>query len=193
MINLFTIFKKYFYAAALVTGCCFIYSCENDQREIDEWSKDVTEVEEARGVESFLSQDGVMRAKLRAPLMYRVLGKDTIYVEFPKTLHVDFFNDSTKIESWLDCKYGKYYENQNKVYLRDSVVVININGDTLKCPDLWWDQNRQLFYTDKYAEYHARGKNIYGGRGLEATQDMSSVTFKEATGVTEVSEEGMVE
>ena len=29
---------------------------------------------------------------------------------FPNTLHVDFYNDSTKIETWLDSKYGKYFE-----------------------------------------------------------------------------------
>lgn len=192
MINLFSIIKKYFYTAAFLTGCCFLLSCENDPKEIDRLTRDVLEVEEATGVESFLSQNGVMKAKLTAPRMLRVLS-DTIYVEFPQTLHVDFYNDSIQIESWLDSKYGKYYENLDKVYLRDSVVVINIKGDTLKCPDLWWDQNKQLFYTDKYAEYHAKGKNITGGRGLEATQDMSTVTFKDPTGVVEVSDQGIIE
>ena len=66
---------------------------------------------------------------------------------------MDFYDDSTKIESWVDSKHGKYFENLNKVYLWDSVVVINIKGDTLKSPDLWWDQNTKLFYTDKYAQY----------------------------------------
>ena len=132
--------------------------------------------EEARNIESYLSQEGKMKAKLKAPLMIRVEA-DTVYVEFPKTLHVDFYNDSTKIETRLDSKYGKYFETLNKVYLRDSVVVINIKGDTLKSPDLWWDQNTKLFYTDKYAIYHGIGKNIYGGKGLVATQDLTSITF----------------
>lgn len=186
------IFKRYFYSAALLMGCCFLYSCENDPKQIDELTKDVTEVEEATKVESYLSQEGKMRAKLTAPLMLRVLD-DTLYVEFPRSLHVDFYNDSMKVESWLDSKYGKYFETLDKVYLRDSVIVINIKGDTLRCPDLWWDQEARLFYTDKYAEYRTRGKYIYGGRGLEATQDMSSVTFKEPVGNVEVSDKGIIE
>ena len=129
-----------------------------------------------------------MKAKLTAPLMIRVPVYDSPYVEFPKNLHVDFYKDSTAIDSWLDSKYGKYYETQNKVYLRDSVVVITVQGDTLKTPDLWWDQNTKLFYTDKYAEYYSTSKQVYGGKGLEATQDLRRVTFKYPTGTIKTSD-----
>lgn len=189
MTNYFFPYKKFFYAAAFIMGCCFVYSCENDEKVIYDLTKNVVMKEEARDIESYLSQEGKMKAKLKAPLMFRV-ATDTIYVEFPNTLHVDFYNDSTQIETWLDSKYGKYFENLNKVYLRDSVVVINIKGDTLRSPDLWWDQNTKLFYTDKYAEYHSKDKNIYGGKGLVATQDMTSITFKYPTGTVLVSENG---
>jgi len=191
MSNYISIVKKTFYAAAFSSGCFFVCGCENDAKVIKEWTEKKVMVEEGHNITSYLSQEGVMRAKLTSPLMLRVLA-DTIYVEFPKSLHVDFYDDSTKVETWLDSKYGKYFETQNKVYLRDSVRVINVNGDTLKCLDLWWDQNAKLFYSDKYAQYHAKGKNIYGGKGLEATQDMTSVTFKEPTGVVAVSDSGMV-
>jgi translation initiation factor IF-2 len=75
--------------------------------------------------------------------------------------------------------------------LRDSVVVITVKGDTLRSPDLWWDQNSKMFYTDKYAIYHGIGKNIYGGKGLTATQDLSSVIFNQPTGTVQMSQNGM--
>ena len=31
-------------------------------------------------------------------------------------------------------RYGKYFENLDKVYLRDSVIVITVKGDTLEKP-----------------------------------------------------------
>lgn len=166
-----------------------LYSCENDVKQVEDYTKKVIMQEEAIDVESYMSQDGKMKARLKAPLMLRVFA-DTVYVEFPNKLHVDFYNDSTKIETRLDCLYGKYYETLNKVYLRDSVVVITTKGDTLKSPDLWWDQNTKLFYTDKFATYHGIGKNIYGGKGLVATQDLNSVIFNEPTGTVQVSENG---
>lgn len=173
----------------IVTGCCFLSGCENDESRVIDWTKKVVMTEEAIDVNSYLSQNGKMKARLQAPLMIRAQA-DTIYVEFPKTLHVDFYDDSNKVESWLDSRYGKYYETLSKVYLRDSVVVITMKGDTLRSPDLWWDQTTKMFYTDKYAVYHGIGKNIYGGKGLTATQDLSSVIFNQPTGTVQVSESG---
>jgi hypothetical protein len=189
-------FRKYrviLYAAAYSISCCFLFSCENSDKAIEEWTKDKLLREEAKHVESFISQGGAMKARLTAPVMYRVVMNinDSLYVEFPNTLHVDFYNDSMKIESRLDSRYGKYFENLDKVYLKDSVVVISVKGDTLKCQDLWWDQKKGLFYSDKYSRYIAKGQDLQGGKGLEATQDMKTVTFKEPTGIMEVSGTGI--
>lgn len=189
MTNSYSVYHKIFYTAAFITGCFFVLSCENDEKKIQELTERKIMVEEAKDIVSYLSQKGIMKAKLKAPLMLRVMA-DTLYVEFPKTLHVDFYNDSIQIESRLDAKYGKYFEQLNKVYLRDSVVVINTAGDTLTTPDLWWDQNTKKFYTDKVAQFHTKDKQISGGKGLEATQDLKSVIFKEPTGILQVPENG---
>jgi LPS export ABC transporter protein LptC len=178
--------------AALCTGCFFISACENSQKQIDALTKDKVLVEEAKNVEAYLSQESFVKARLRSPLMLRY-EKDSSYAEFPKTLHVDFFDTTAKVQSWLDAKYGKYYESQNKVYLRDSVVAINTNGDTLKTPELWWDQQKEKFYTDKYAELHTKDKQILGGKGLEATQDFKDIIFKETTGKVKTSENGLAQ
>jgi LPS export ABC transporter protein LptC len=176
-----------FITAAFIFSCFFISACENSEKMIEDWTKKKVMVEEAKNIESYLSQESKVKAKLTAPLMLRY-ETDTVYFEFPKTLHVDFYDDSTKIESWLDSKHGKYFENLNKVYLWDSVVVINRNGDTLKSADLWWDQDKKLFYTDKYAEYRTKEKQIFPGKGLEATQDFARITFKRPTGTVLVSD-----
>lgn len=159
-------------------------------KEVENWTKKAELKEEARTIESYLSQGGEMRAKLKAPLMYRYQ-RDTIMTEFPKTLYVEFFADSMKVESWLTALYGIYYDNLNKVYLRDSVTVINIEGDTLRTPELWWDQNQQKFYTDKPARLDGKDKHITGNQGLEATQDLKTIQFKFPTGPFNVKEGAM--
>ena len=58
--------------------------------------------------------------------------------------------------------YGKWREQDDKVYLRDSVVVMNIlKGDTLYCKELWWDKKAEKFYTDKPVQIHKAGGQFY--------------------------------
>ena len=159
----------------------FFSSCENDPKEIENWTKRTELREEAKTIESYLSQSGVMKAKLTAPLMYRYQ-RDTVFTEFPNTLHVDFYDDSVRVESWLTAKYGIYYDNLNKVFLRDSVVVINKEGDTLRTPELWWDQNMQKFYTTKPSRIDGKDKHIYCRDGIDAPQDMKVFTCHFPTG-----------
>jgi len=167
-----------------------LFACENTDEEINALSKKVSMTDRALKVESYLSQGGKVKAKLTAPLMLRVQA-DTVYTEFPKTLHVDFYNDSAKIESKLDSKYGKYMESISMIYLRDSVRVVSVKGDTLYCQDLWWDQNKQLFYTNKPARYHSSDKRLQGDLGLQATQDLKNVTFIQTHGQTSPGQTGL--
>lgn len=173
--------KQYiFKTAALFLCCCFVLSCENDIKEVNRLLEKKSSREEAVQIESYLSEAGKVKAKLTSPTMYRFI--DSGYMEFPKTLRVDFYDDSTRVESILTAIYAKYMETQRKVFLKDSVMVVNLNtGDTLKSKELWWDQNKEEFYTDKPAETHQRNGNIlYYQNGLRAAQDLS---WRETYGV----------
>lgn len=163
---------------ALLVGCfCLVTACENDVKEIDELLKKKTGVEEGINITSYLSQDAILKAKLTAPYMLRYM-IDSSYIEFPRSLHVDFYDTTGKLESTLDALYAKYREDQRKVFLRDSVKVISIaNGDTLKTSELWWDQTNQEFYTDKPVEVRQRDKVIFGKQGLRAAQNLSEYYF----------------
>ena len=163
-------------------------ACENDLNEINDLSKKKASVDEGYQIESYLSQSAKMKAKLTAPLMKRYQADaqtDTTYTEFPRSLHVDFFDDSLRIESKLDARYGKYKENEQKVFLKDSVVVSNMRGDTLWCRELWWDQQLQQFYTNKAVRIHQPDKMIYG-KGMRAAQDLSSMTLDTVNGIMQV-------
>jgi lipopolysaccharide export system protein LptC len=179
-------------ASSLWLSAFLFMGCENDVKQIKDLTEKKILKEEAIQIEGYLSEEGKMKAKLTAPLMLRVAA-DTLYVEFPNTLHVDFYDDSAAIESRLDSKYGKYFENMGKVYLRDSVIVINTKGDTLRALDLWWDQNTKLFYSDKYTQFNRKGDVYYGNNGMEATQDLTRFTLYNGGGKMKTPENGFPE
>ena len=178
---------------ALLAGCFVLYGCENDLKDIPNLKDKRAALEEGHMIESYLSQNGKVKGKLTAPLMYRYQQADSPYIEFPKTLHIDFYNDSLVKESQLDAKYGKFHQRENRVFLKDSVVVINVlKGDTLRCEELWWDQNAQKFYTDKPARYSQKDKFVnYGKNGLEAKQDLSNLVFYDNSGTLPVPKDSL--
>ncbi len=133
----------------LLAICVCVWSCENDVNEVRELSKKKPSIEEGRNIDSYLSMNGKVNARLTAPVLIRYQGDSARKSEFPNSLHVDFYNDTMKIESQLSAKYGRYMEDENKVFLRDSVVAFNIKGDTMFCSELYWDKITGRFYTDK--------------------------------------------
>src|SRR5881275_188221 len=104
--NLHVLFVK-----AAITGCFFIFSCENSMQEVRDLGKKKVGKSVAEHVESYMSQNAIVKAKLTSPLMVQTEA-DTVLVEFPKTLHVEFYNDSTKLESQLFAKYGRYFQTE---------------------------------------------------------------------------------
>ena len=179
-LNRHMFFKK----AAVFTGCFFICSCSNNYQEVQNLAKKPIPVDKAVNVESYLSQDGIVRAKLTAPLMTRMVLSDTPKTEFPNSLHVDFY-DSVKLQSRLFAKYGLYYNSRRLVFLRDSVVVFNVQGDTLRCEELWWDQTKELIYTDVPVHIRKPDEKI-DGSGLVADQNFSHWTIRNAKGPVSV-------
>lgn len=166
------------YFFVCIVGALLFSACENDENVLRERTKKKMGVDEAQKIELLYSQSGKVRSKLTAPIMLRY--QDTLpRVEFPNSLHIDFFDSTLQIESVVDAKYGRYIEGQNKAYLRDSVVAIQLTKqDTIRCEDLWWDQNKQLFYTDKSATVTKKdGQIIHATKGLKASQDFKKIEF----------------
>lgn len=164
----------------------FCPGCENNKDDIKGLTSKNLGVETADSVEINYTTGGNIKARLLSPVMVRV--QDTLpYVEFPQKLHVDFYNDAGQMDSRLDARYGKYYEAQSKVFLKDSVKVINALGDTLYCDELWWDRNRvgTEFYTQKPVRIRRR-LQIIDGVGMEARQDFKEWHIIDPKGIINI-------
>ncbi len=173
--------------AALFTSCLFVAACGNSDKEIREFiAKKRIGVEEAKDVNINYSVTGKTKALITAPQMLRY--EDTVpYLEFPKTIHADFYNDSLVIESRLDARYARYMETQKIVFLKDSVKVINTIGDTLYCNELYWDRSKigKEFYTDKPVRIRTK-THILDGTGLDAPQDFKEWHILQPKGFVKV-------
>jgi LPS export ABC transporter protein LptC len=183
---------KYLLAAFFV-GCFFLFSCENDTKELEKLDKKKeNNTEIATDVKINYTMGGKAKALLTAPVMIHV--EDTIsYYEFPKTLYAEFYNLLEQKESKLTALYGKYQDGKSIVYLRDSVKIINmLKGDTIYCEDLFWDRNRTNveFYTNKKVQIKQRDGQYMNGSGMEADQAFKNYHLTNGSGVLNSKSDG---
>ena len=163
-------------AVTCLSSCFFMTSCENDIDAVKGLSARGGGIDVGKDVAIYISNDGKLGAKLTAPLMNRYLVDSSKMIEFPISIHVDFYKDSNQIESQLSAKYAKYKEAENIVFLKEDVIIFNTLGDTLWCKEMYWDQNTGKFYTeqDVVVKQHNPLAKIYG-KGLEANQNLTDI------------------
>jgi LPS export ABC transporter protein LptC len=179
-------FKHKISWAVLLLGCFFLVACENDEGEINRLLSKKIGQEEAKNIKLTFTVGGKTKAILTSPLMLRV--QDTVpYIEFPKSLAVDFYNEGGIAESKMTALYARYKENQDVVFLKDSVKVESIGGKTLFCDELYWDRNRvgSEFHTDKPVRVRTQ-THIIDGVGLEASQDFKNLVILKPTGMIKI-------
>ena len=169
-------FKILKLAVACMSSCFFMASCENDVDAVKALGARVGGIDVGKEVAIYVSNDGILGAKLTAPLMNRYLLDSSKMIEFPQSIHVDFYKDSNQVESQLSAKYAKYKETENIVFLKEDVIIFNTLGDTLWCKEMYWDQNTGRFYTeqDVVVKQHSPLAKIFG-KGLEANQNLTDI------------------
>lgn len=94
------------------------------------------------------------------------------YIEMPKGLTANFFDDSMHVKSKLTADYGIRYEREQKMEVRKNVVVVNEKGETLNTEHLTWDERTEKLKSDEFVKITTKGEIIMG-TGFEANQDFS--------------------
>jgi LPS export ABC transporter protein LptC len=178
MINPF----KVLYLLAFVV-LVFFTACENDLAKVEKIpTLEVSlPIETSKEVEIIYSDSAVVRARLTSPeLKFYKVAKP--YREMPKGLLVEFYAPGLILESTLKAKFGRKYENQGLVEVRDSVVVVNKKGERLDTEKLIWNEKTGKIYTDKFVRIQTNNEVIFG-EGLVANQNFSSYKIFKIKGV----------
>lgn len=127
------------------------------------------------------SQNGDVEVQIKTPLIYNYDG-DSARMVFPKGVNVWFYNNDLTVKSTLVAKYAVNYNNSNKVYLRDSIKIINYkNKDTLYCQELIWDKSLKTISSNKIVKRNS-SSGIAFGDGFESNEQMDSLRIKNPRG-----------
>lgn len=173
----------------LIQGILFLIllsACKNDTKEINDLvGKIAVQEDKAEDVVFIYSEDAKVKARLFAKeFVINEIAKPPFW-DARKGLRVEFFDDSTHIESTLTARYGRYYPQQKNILIRDSVVIVNKKGERLATEELVWNQKLRKFYTEKFVRIKTATQIMYGD-GLEANEDFTWYQITNIKGILQV-------
>ena len=150
-------------------------SCTNDYSEIlSEIDYSQKPIQEVENIQIVRTDSGRIVFRMTAPVVerYTHLEKEP-YELFPKGMTVETFSDYPSVESSLTCDYAINQISKDLWEARDNVVVVTVDGDTVKTEQMFWDMKAERIYSDKYVNIRRENEIIYG-EGFESNQTLSN-------------------
>ncbi|MCK4465400.1 MAG: LPS export ABC transporter periplasmic protein LptC [Bacteroidales bacterium] len=164
-------------------GVVILSSCKNDIDVINTFTElHNLPSQSVRNLETIYTDSGKIEIKLLAPELKRFSNVEEPYIEFPAGIKVVFYDKNQEPESRLTAKYAIYSETNELWEARDSVIAINNLGDTLNTELLFWDEKKELIYTNKFVKITTENEVIWG-EGLEANQEFTDWKIKNVKGI----------
>jgi LPS export ABC transporter protein LptC len=120
----------------------------------------------AKGFQTILNDSGRVQLIITAPLLEQYDKADPPFSEFRSGIKVDVYNGKDNPEAKVTAKYGKCTSN-NLWELRDSVVVINEKNEKLETELLFWNQEKDRIYTDRFVKLTSEDQ-VTQGIGFES-------------------------
>jgi len=169
-------------AIALAT---VLFSCENDIEVVNAITNlNIAPELSGTEVEILYSDSAKLKVRIVTPELKKFRKSDNKpYIEFPKGMHVYFYDDSMTVNAEVSARYAIYWEIPKLWEARNNVVVVNVKGDKLNTEQLFWDENKEIIYSEKYCKVTTPDGEVHiGHKGLTARQDFSNWKLLGASG-----------
>jgi LPS export ABC transporter protein LptC len=156
--------------SALIFLSMIMISCENKIPVIPKSDLLTLPSLTGRNIKTVFTDSGRVQIIMISPLIEKYDKADPPYIEFRSGIRVVLFNnqkDSVTVVS----KYAKC-TNNNLWELRDSVVVINESNEKLETELLFWNQEKDRIYTDRFVKMTSEDQ-ISVGIGFESDSHLN--------------------
>jgi len=165
-------------------------SCSSKKKDLGEaiMERDSLPSMTTMGVMSLISDSGIIRYQLNAEEWLIYDKKNPPYWAFEKGIYVEKFDSLMNADAFIEADTAYYYERQKLWKLLGNVVIKNVQGDQIETSLLYWDQNTQKVYSDRYTKIIQEGNTIIGRYGFESTQQLTKYDIYNSEGIFNVSE-----
>ena len=172
-------FRNCYLFVVLIILSTFGISCENKLPVITKSDLLTLPSLTGKGVQTILNDSGRVQLIMTAPLIEQYDKADPTFSEFRSGIKVDIYNGKDKPEAKVTAKYAKCTSN-NLWELRDSVVVINEKNEKLETELLFWNQEKDHIYTDRFIKITSEDE-IIQSIGFESDSHLVNKKFFKVT------------
>ena len=166
-------------AAAIIAG-----GCREDKRETISISADPETFPTLRtvNVSTLISDSGYTRYHITAPLWLMFEEAREPHWKFPDGMYMVKFDNDMKENGTFTADTATYFSQKRLWRFDRNVRYRSTDGDRLLTQQLFWDQNRQIVYSDSFIHLERADRTIEGF-GFEADQNMREYKVHRPSGI----------
>lgn len=176
------IFSPEYYKKMTAILICFmavvLHSCKNNDMEVIKAFGDPKKVPQLTMInpEIMHYSSSKLQARVRATEILRFERAESPYMEFPKGITIDFYDENLQIKGHIQAKYARYEERKQLWEARYDVEAVNDLGDKLNTEQLFWNEASQKIYSEKYTKITNSEGVFIGEGGFTANQENGNFT-----------------
>lgn len=163
---------------------CAAFACGEENKDVVnvQFDPNTTYTMKATDVISLISDSGVTRYRLKAK-DWLVFGKaDDPYWYFPSGIYVEKFDSLFNTDASIQADTAYYYDKRGLWELIGNVEIESLQGERFETSQLFWDQKKELIYSQRYIRIEQEDK-IVTGIGFESNQSMTRYKIFNSQGI----------
>lgn len=177
-------------AALLAVAMPVLFSaCSGRNKQLGEavTNRDSTAIMTTRGISSLISENGLVKYQIIAEEWKMFDQAKPPYQAFEKGAYLEVYDSAMAVTSSVVADTAYFYENSKIWELRGNVHADNVDKEQFDTPLLFWDQRKELVYSDSLIVIRQE-KQVIKGRGFESNQDFTRYTIRKTEGIFPVEE-----
>lgn len=139
------------------------------------------------GVESYISDSGVIRYKIVAEEWDIFDKKEPPYWAFEKGIYLEQFDEELNPEATIESDTAYYYNKKKLWELLGNVRIENRKQEKFSTQQLFWDEQKKKVYSDKKIRIEQADKVIIG-HGFESNQELTDYVIHNTEGIFYIEE-----
>lgn len=176
-------------AVIAVVMSFFCTSCGNKDKQLGEaiTNRDSTSVMTTRGVDMYISEEGIIRYHVIAE-EWKVFDKmDPPFYSMEQGVLLEILDSAMQVESMIEADTAYYMNKDELWHLRHNVHAENIEQEQFDTPELFVDNRRDRMYSDSLIRIRQE-KQIIVGHGFESNGNLTKYTIRKSEGVFPITE-----